>query len=117
MQVDHLARNVRASSRVVRARPAPRSSAAPAAMVPAAAAQQAATAESSSPVDFKGFEEYVLDLQERILTEAEQLDGSGKKFIRDKWSRGSDNAGARPGAQGAAGALLAACCGAHACSC
>jgi coproporphyrinogen III oxidase len=59
-----------------------------------AAAQQAmAAATGSSSADFGAFEKYVLDLQDRILTEAERLDGSGRKFERDRWSRGADNAG------------------------
>lgn len=49
--------------------------------------------QTSSSVDFARFEQYVLDLQDRILADAEQLDGSGTKFLRDRWSRGSDNAG------------------------
>jgi hypothetical protein len=63
------------------------------ASTPTAVAQDAAATAIGSDEDFKGFEKYVLDLQERILTEAEQLDGSGRKFLRDRWSRGSDNAG------------------------
>ncbi|KAI8468310.1 MAG: coproporphyrinogen III oxidase [Monoraphidium minutum] len=59
----------------------------------AAAQEAAAAAAAPSSADFKGFEAYVLDLQERILSDAEALDGSGKKFLRDRWSRGSDNAG------------------------
>lgn len=55
----------------------------------AAAAEQA----TAAAVDFGRFEQYVLALQERILSEAEQLDGSGKKFLRDRWSRGNENAG------------------------
>jgi hypothetical protein len=78
-----------------RPRPAPvrpllaRTSAAPAASEVAAGADAAGT-------DFQRFEQYVLGLQDRILAEAEELDGGGKRFVRDRWSRGSDSEGGRP---------------------
>lgn len=51
----------------------------------------AAKAECSSSC----FEEYVVDLQRRIVQEAEELDGSGIKFVQDRWEReeGNENAG------------------------
>lgn len=44
-------------------------------------------------MDAAAFEEFLLDAQQRILSEAEQLDGSGQKFIHDRWERPGDNAG------------------------
>lgn len=55
----------------------------------AAPATQAATA----GVDAAAFEEFLLDAQKQILSQAEQLDGSGKKFVHDRWERPGDNAG------------------------
>lgn len=57
----------------------------------AAAPSTAAAAEAQ--VDAAAFEEFLLDAQQRILSEAEQLDGSGQKFIHDRWERPGDNAG------------------------
>jgi hypothetical protein len=81
-----------------------RASAASAASPPPPQQQQqaAATMGAREAEAFAGFEAYVLDLQERILGEAERLDGSGKTFVRDRWSRGSDNAGVC-GARGGGG--------------
>jgi hypothetical protein len=47
--------------------------------------------------DFNDFEDYILTLQRNILSTAEQLDGSGAKFVADRWERGSadSNAGSR----------------------
>eukprot|EP00798_Chlamydomonas_sp_ICE-L_P011603 gene11603-34307_t len=42
-------------------------------------------------VDFEDFTKYIVATQESILQMAEQMDGSGKKFIRDKWERDPDN--------------------------
>ena len=44
---------------------------------------------------FDDFAEYILTTQNSILAASEELDGSGKKFIRDKWERdtGNPNAG------------------------
>jgi coproporphyrinogen III oxidase len=44
-------------------------------------------------VDAAAFEEFLLDAQKQILSQAEQLDGSGKKFVHDRWERPGDNAG------------------------
>ncbi|GBF93673.1 coproporphyrinogen III oxidase [Raphidocelis subcapitata] len=59
--------------------------------MPGAAQQQEAA--TAAGTDFARFERYVLDLQDRILSEAEAIDGSGKRFLRDRWSRGSESAG------------------------
>lgn len=76
---------------------APRRGAAHTNTTPAASAASEMAAPASTTAtaggDFAAFEAYVLDLQERILSEAEALDGSGRTFVRDRWSRGSDNAG------------------------
>jgi coproporphyrinogen III oxidase len=44
---------------------------------------------------FDDFADYILTTQNSILTASEKLDGSGKKFLRDKWERdtGNPNAG------------------------
>lgn len=54
-----------------------------------------AAAPTAQAVSFDDFEAYVLDLQKRILSEAELLDGSGQKFVHDRWERdaGNPNAG------------------------
>jgi coproporphyrinogen III oxidase len=44
-------------------------------------------------VDAGAFEQFLLDTQRQILAEAEQLDGSGKTFVQDRWERPGDNAG------------------------
>jgi coproporphyrinogen III oxidase len=71
-------------------------------VVAAAAAATPAAAESSTQqqqqqqqqgADFARFEAYVLDLQERIIAEAEALDGSGAKFVRDRWERAGHGGG------------------------
>lgn len=59
----------------------------------AASAAPASTSAAADSSDFASFERYVLDLQDRILSEAEAIDGSGKAFVRDRWSRGSESAG------------------------
>lgn len=51
------------------------------------------TAAAPAQVDAASFEEFLLEAQQQILTEAEQLDGSGQKFIHDRWERPGDNAG------------------------
>ena len=33
------------------------------------------------------FEDYIVQLQEGIIDQTESLDGSGKKFVRDRWER------------------------------
>jgi len=40
-----------------------------------------------------GFDDFVLELQDSIIREAELLDGSGKSFYRDSWERGSSARG------------------------
>ena len=40
-----------------------------------------------------GFDDFVLELQDTIIREAELLDGSGKSFNRDSWERGSSARG------------------------
>jgi hypothetical protein len=37
------------------------------------------------------FEQYILDLQKRIIQGAEELDGSGARFQHDRWTRNPDN--------------------------
>ncbi|KAL4859143.1 Oxygen-dependent coproporphyrinogen-III oxidase [Chlorella vulgaris] len=37
------------------------------------------------------FEDYILDLQSRIIQGAEELDGSGLRFQHDRWTRSADN--------------------------
>ena len=37
------------------------------------------------------FEQYILDLQKRIIQGAEELDGSGARFQHDRWTRSPDN--------------------------
>jgi coproporphyrinogen III oxidase len=44
-------------------------------------------------VDAAAFEEFLLEAQKQILADAEQLDGSGQKFVHDRWERPGDNAG------------------------
>jgi coproporphyrinogen III oxidase len=44
-------------------------------------------------VDAAAFEEFLLEAQQQILSDAEQLDGSGQKFVEDRWERPGDNAG------------------------
>jgi hypothetical protein len=51
------------------------------------------TAAAPAQVDAAAFEEFLLDAQQQILSEAEQLDGSGQTFIHDRWERPGDNAG------------------------
>ena len=63
----------------------------------AAAAQQAAGVASDAAFDtaeFDAFEAFILQQQDAILSATEALDGSGKTFLRDRWSRGEANAGA-----------------------
>lgn len=67
---------VRASSSAVSCRAAAPTAAAPPAQVDAAA-----------------FEQFLLQSQKQILTEAEQLDGSGRTFVQDRWERPGENAG------------------------
>jgi coproporphyrinogen III oxidase len=59
-------------------------------------------------VDFEQFEQYLLGLQDRLLTSAEAMDGSGKKFLRDRWQRGSEHAGVGCWAAGLLGCSAAA---------
>lgn len=62
--------------------------------VNSAAPAQAATAPATAAqVDAAAFEEFLLHTQKQILAEAEQLDGSGKTFVQDRWERPGDNAG------------------------
>lgn len=44
-------------------------------------------------VDAAAFEQFLLEAQKQILSDAEQLDGSGQKFVLDRWERPGDNAG------------------------
>eukprot|EP00983_Pelagomonas_calceolata_P113039 1159946-Pelagomonas_calceolata.AAC.10 len=50
---------------------------------------------SEQAVDFAAFTEYVTTTQQGIIAAAEQLEGSGKRFMRDRWERdaGDPNAG------------------------
>lgn len=52
-------------------------------------ATAATTAQPST--EFQEFEQYILQLQENILTTSEQVDGSGKTFLRDRWTRDASN--------------------------
>jgi coproporphyrinogen III oxidase len=56
------------------------------AAVPTAAA-------ATAQVDASAFEEFLLEAQKQILSDAEQLDGSGQNFVHDRWERPGDNAG------------------------
>lgn len=53
------------------------------------------------------FEDYILDLQSRIIQGAEELDGSGLRFQHDRWTRSADNPNAGYGIT--SGATLLAC--------
>lgn len=53
----------------------------------------AAPVAAPAQVDAAAFEQFLLAAQQQILSEAEQLDGSGQKFIHDRWERPGDNAG------------------------
>jgi coproporphyrinogen III oxidase len=61
--------------------------------VPAAAALHAPAQLTAQPVDAAAFEAFLLAAQKQILAEAEQLDGSGRAFVQDRWERPGDNAG------------------------
>jgi coproporphyrinogen III oxidase len=63
-------------------------------MSAAAAAAPPPAATASQPVDAAQFEQFLLDTQAAILRRAEELDGSGQRFLIDRWERGADNAGA-----------------------
>ncbi len=57
------------------------------------AAQQLAASHASQ---FDDFADYILTTQAKILSDSEVLDGSGRKFVHDRWERepGNANAGA-----------------------
>jgi coproporphyrinogen III oxidase len=57
-------------------------------------AAASAPAEAPAAVDAAAFETFLLDTQKQILAEAEQLDGSGQKFVTDRWER-PNNTGAQ----------------------
>jgi coproporphyrinogen III oxidase len=62
--------------------------AAPAATAPSTA--HGAAAHLPAPQghdDFAAFEQFIVASQDRILREAEVLDGSGRTFLRDRWER------------------------------
>lgn len=100
-QASRSVHSFRANGRgAVTAQPASAARRSPRAPLATAPAAQMAGAE----VAFAAFERYVLDLQERILSDAEALDGSGKAFVRDRWSRGSESAGERCSCAAACGA-------------
>ena len=62
---------------------------------PKSASQQAGAASTSAATaEFDAFEAFILAQQDAILAAAEALDGSGRTFLRDRWSRGDANAGA-----------------------
>jgi hypothetical protein len=52
-----------------------------------AIAPAAATLPLSEQDEFGAFVSYIEGLQERILREAEEIDGSGAKFVVDRWQR------------------------------
>lgn len=56
---------------------------------------RAASAPTAAPlaVDAAAFETFLLDTQQKILADAERLDGSGQRFVTDRWERPGDNAG------------------------
>lgn len=49
------------------------------------------TASSSGNIVPDTFEHYILDLQNSIIAAAEALDGSGQRFIHDRWEREAGN--------------------------
>jgi coproporphyrinogen III oxidase len=51
------------------------------------------TAASSKTVVPDTFEHYILELQKKIIADAEALDGSGQRFIHDRWERPSGGYG------------------------
>lgn len=57
---------------------------------PLAAAASAQQQQQQQAVSSE-FEHYILDLQQRIIQAAEELDGSGARFQHDRWSRSPDN--------------------------
>lgn len=65
------------------------------------------------------FKDYILDLQQRIITAAEELDGSGAKFVHDRWSRDPSDSnagfGITSGVHGAEGMGVRAFHRAHKC--
>jgi coproporphyrinogen III oxidase len=70
---------------------APSSSSPQTAAASLASRQHGALAHPPAPLgqdDFAAFEAFIVNAQDRILREAEQLDGSGRVFLRDRWERG-----------------------------
>ncbi|PSC76177.1 coproporphyrinogen III oxidase [Micractinium conductrix] len=61
----------------------------------AASAEQQQQQQQQQRATRASFEQYILDLQRRIIEDAEALDGSGAKFVHDRWERspGDPNAG------------------------
>ncbi|KAI3436148.1 hypothetical protein D9Q98_002205 [Chlorella vulgaris] len=55
---------------------------------PSSAARQRRRRLQATATDF---EDYILDLQSRIIQGAEELDGSGLRFQHDRWTRSADN--------------------------
>ncbi|WIA39602.1 hypothetical protein OEZ86_005686 [Tetradesmus obliquus] len=53
-------------------------------------AAASAPAQAAAAVDTAAFETFLLDTQKQILAEAEKLDGSGQKFVTDRWERPND---------------------------
>jgi coproporphyrinogen III oxidase len=45
-------------------------------------------------LEFQDFVDYIQTLQSSILTEAERMDGSGRRFVRDQWQRDAQDANA-----------------------
>jgi coproporphyrinogen III oxidase len=67
-----------------------------AAAAKSASTQHGADAYPPAPLgqdDFAAFERFVVDSQDRIIREAEQLDGSGRTFLRDRWERSPSSNG------------------------
>eukprot|EP00197_Chlamydomonas_leiostraca_P011064 CAMPEP_0202880098 /NCGR_PEP_ID=MMETSP1391-20130828/34571_1 /ASSEMBLY_ACC=CAM_ASM_000867 /TAXON_ID=1034604 /ORGANISM="Chlamydomonas leiostraca, Strain SAG 11-49" /LENGTH=335 /DNA_ID=CAMNT_0049562549 /DNA_START=258 /DNA_END=1265 /DNA_ORIENTATION=- len=58
----------------------------------------AAPSAASTDATFEDFVDYIQQLQSSILSGAEQLDGSGAKFVRDQWQRDPSDANAGWGA-------------------
>jgi hypothetical protein len=71
-----------------------RAAAAAAAAAGTAGGGGASSSSASSAADFDSFHDYVVGLQAAILAGAERLDGSGKKFARDRWERDAASANA-----------------------
>ena len=47
----------------------------------------AAAAQQQQQLVTEDFKDYILDLQRRIISAAEEMDGSGARFVHDRWDR------------------------------